>query len=122
MRRGSFALRAQDWGVSLLLLRLVPAAVVELLRSLDLRVGDDEVAAQAAEVGQRLPAALGGALEERGHAGGQRLDHVRAYGVIEHGGGAHLHGSASEEEIVEGVIERGDAADAGERAVGERIG
>src|SRR5947209_16894948 len=96
----------------------VSAAVIELLRSLDLRMGDDSIASQSAEIAERCESAL---LHELGHAGDQRLDYIRADGVIEHRGGANLHGSAAEEEVAEGVIEIRDAADAGERSIRERF-
>ena len=41
--------------------------------------------------------------------------------MVEHRGGADLGGAAAEEEVVEGVFEGGDAADAGEGFVGERF-
>ena len=51
----------------------------------------------------------------------QRLDDVRADRVIEHGRGADLHGAAAEQEVVERMRERRDAADARERAIGKRL-
>src|SRR5262249_44440060 len=66
-------------------------------------------------------AARGKSLQERGQAGVQLSNHVRSDRVIEHRRRAHLHGAAAEEEVVERVVESGDAADAREALVGERL-
>ena len=41
--------------------------------------------------------------------------------MIEHRRGADLHGAAPEQEVVQRVRELGDAADAGELAIGKRL-
>jgi hypothetical protein len=84
-------------------------------------VRDDRAPAQAAEVGERRPAPVGVPLEERGHPAREGGDHVRPDGVVEHGRGGDLDGAAAEQEVVEGVLERGDPADAGELAVREGL-
>ena len=55
------------------------------------------------------------------HACNERLDHVRAYCMVEHRRRAHLHGAAPEEKVVERVRELRDAANSRKRLVGERL-
>src|SRR5688572_2779613 len=105
-------------GVSLVLF-VVAAMVVGLIGTLDLRVRNDALAAESAEVSQSLPASGLVLFEERGHPREEGLDHIRADGVVEHRGRAHLRGSAAEQEVTERMIERRDPADSGELLVGE---
>src|SRR5688572_22720625 len=76
-----------------------------------LRVRNDALAAESAEVSQSLPATGLVLFEERGHPREEGLDHIRADGVVEHRGRAHLRGSAAEQEVTERMIERRDPAD-----------
>src|SRR5262249_61261019 len=102
-------------------LRSVPAAIVLFRRPADLRLRDDAIAADAHEVCHALPALAGVGLEESAEAAGELANHVGADGVIEHRRGAHLHGAAAEEEIIQRVLEGRDAADAREALVGKRL-
>src|SRR5687768_4497590 len=77
---------------------------------------DDFVAADSAKVFQALESAL---IHEGVHPRRQLLDHVRTDRVIEHCRRAYLHGAASEEEVVESVLEGGDASDAREGSLRE---
>ena len=65
------------------------------------------ISSKASEVLERGPAVP---LHCRRHPGKQLLEHVRADRVIEHRRGADLHRAASQEEIVQRVLERRDAA------------
>ena len=100
-------------------LGVVTAVVVLAFRAANLRVHDDVAAAHAAEILERRVAAL---LHELLHALDQVLDHGRADRAIEHRRGADLHRAAAEQHVVERVREGADAADAGERLVGKRLG
>ena len=60
-------------------------------------------------------------VEKAGEALVQRADDARSDGVIEHRRRADLHRPAAEEEIVQRVLERGDAADTGKTLVGKRL-
>src|SRR6185503_5997219 len=72
-------------------LGFVSAVVFLPFRTSDLRVDDDLVAADAAEILDRLVAAL---LHELLHAVDQVLDHRLADRAIEHRRGADLHRAA----------------------------
>src|SRR6476469_7911194 len=74
--------------------RLVAAVIFLRVGPLDLRVRDDAVAAEAADVLERVPALVGVLLEERLHARQQALDDVRPDRMIEHRRRAHLSGAA----------------------------
>src|SRR5207253_5816287 len=95
-------------------LALVSAPIIELFRTLDLGVADDAVATDPAELLQIREAA---ALHEFGHPGNETFDHIGSDRLNEHRRGADLRSAAAEEEVAEGVIEVGDAADARKRFV-----
>src|SRR5437764_2238536 len=100
---------------------VIAAAVVFLVGPPDLRLRDDVVAPEADEVGERLPSAIGVHLEKVHEALVQFLDDVGPDRMVEHGGRADLHGAAAEEEIIQRVLERRDAANAREALVRERL-
>src|SRR5687768_18565909 len=79
---------------------------------------DDTVTPDPAEVVQAGPPM---ALHRVAQAREKRFDDVWTDGVIEHRGGAHLHGPAPEQEVIERVGELRDASDTRERFVGKRL-
>ena len=81
----------------------------------------DAVAADAGEIAHRGPASRGVPLEKARESLLQLANDVGADGMIEHRGGAHLDRSASKQEIVQRVIKRRDAADAGKAPVGKSL-
>src|SRR5207248_8786814 len=89
---------------------------------LDVAVGDDAIAAEAAEVVERMPASVRVRVEKRLHAGEQPLDYVRPDRMIQHGRGAHLRGTAAEQEIIERVRKIRDAANPREAPLREGRG
>src|SRR6266550_280989 len=92
---------------------LVSAAIVFFVRPPDLRLGDDAVAAQADEIGGARPAFVRMFLEEAREPLIQLADDVRSDRVIEHRRRANLDRAASEQEVIQRVLERRDAADTG---------
>src|SRR5688572_3376675 len=104
-----------------LVLFVVAAMVVGLIGTLDLRMRNHALAAEPAEVRQILPASGLILFEERGHPGEKGLDDVRADSMVKHRCRAHLRGSAAEQEVTEGMIERRDSADSGEFLVRKRF-
>src|SRR3989304_10071972 len=98
---------------------LVAAVVVGGLRPPDLRGRDDVAPAQAAEVRERGPAAIGIPLEELPHPRRQGRDHVRPDGMVEHRGRGALDGTAAQEEAAPGLADPGAPAEPGELAIRE---
>ena len=95
---GAAALRL---GACVALGDLVAGVVVGGAWAADLRLRDHAVAAEAPEILDAGPAVGGVALEKGVEPGQEPLDHVGADRLVEHGGGAHLHRAAAQQDVAE---------------------
>src|SRR5207248_1745792 len=96
--------------------------IVRGIRPPNLRLQDDSVPSDTAEIFDVLEPVLGMLLEKPIEAGEQLLDHIRTDRLVEHRCRADLHGTAAEEEIGERLIKVRDSADSRKTAIGERLG
>src|SRR5437879_6992534 len=87
--------------------RLVSAVVLLLVGPADLRLCDHAVAPDADEIVHAHPSPAGVLLEKPGQSGVEGLDDVRADRMIEHRRRADLDRSASQQTVVERVLEAG---------------
>src|SRR5689334_7968173 len=92
---------------------VVPGAIIGGVETANLRLSDDAVAPETAEILDAGPALGGMTFEEGIEPRQQPLDHVGPHRLVEHGCGAYLHRAATEENVGQRLPKIGDPADSG---------
>src|SRR5687768_6153392 len=103
--------------ISFELVRRESTVIIRIRWPANLRMRNNAIASNAAEIFHALPTLIRIALDELAQAVIQIANHVRADRGIQHRRSANLHGAASQQEVIDRLPEIRHAANSRERLV-----